>query len=63
MENKTIEKTISLQDAITFISTAKSVHDWNAKREQLKDAVGYERWLRDFVIHIDGSGLITKVLK
>lgn len=57
-----MEKTITLQEAIAILTTAKNVNEWNAKREQIKDAVGMERWIKEFLPAIDGSGLITKVL-
>ncbi len=56
-----MEKTMTPQQAIELLSTAKNVNDWNAKREQIKKQVSESDWITTYCPKID-FGLIIQVL-
>ena len=54
------------QSAIELMKTSKSITEWNANRELVKAAFPHkteEELRKSPLLFIDGSGLISKVLK
>lgn len=50
------------KQSIALLRTAKSVEDWNRKREKVVNETTLEQWEDSLRHQVDGAGLIVEVL-
>lgn len=52
----------TISEALEYLSNAKSVKDWNARRAHIQKTMSIQEFNQKYAYQIDGGGLIVQTL-